>query len=1001
MILKGLSGKTYQLAEKPFSSGGEGDIYSIANMPGGVVKVYHADRITQELEEKLLVMCKRPPSREIFAQIAWPVDLAYDLNGAFQGFVMLRLNITDELSAIYAYPPKKNISYKAKVIIAQNICAVISEIHRAGFVFGDFNPKNIGIDLNTCRVAFLDTDSYHIVDGTRTYRCKVCLDGYVAPELLKKCEPYKTDAYARTPLPTFTHETDNFALAIHIFRLLMNGYTPFNGIRENESISTASPGTGNQAIKRDNYCFKPGNKPQSVAVPPLSVLPGDIADLFTRAFMYGRIDPAQRPTAAEWHKALLNYENSLASCPNNSAHMYQKELQSCPWCEADDRYAALTAEPPARTHTGSPLPQKTFSGAVVPVTPPPAVVTPPVPQPPVSVGNSSAGGGTKPAAHVKKRWICTVCGYIYESDFLSVGYACPQCHYCRWTPFSGTGTPVKPPPAAVTQPPPSPPPPVKQPASPPPKERYSVLERIFMVLGGITAFVPWIVFQVLYFLLAVGIVSASAWLDYVLWLVFIGVLVLIWWFALGTAAAGPGLIAAKIRLGSRVPFFRGMRAALMNYFWVFALIVYGGLAAFEIHDGSDVTKAGLILFVSAPVFIYGFGRGKIDIDAGSGNFGSRRRARQRRKGIIISTAAVITTVLSILMLYWNYPHIESWLEERSSFSKYGLSQEEYVPLGEVKCSEEYCTNMEEAKKKVAFSYSSYDSSSSLRERDNFGTYYENRIIGCGKDASGTYNETEAWREYQLDGSYSEIRGRIIMPWNKSADNRRTDNPSASCLRIFGDGVVVYRSEPVTAGSDVQDFTVDISGFSTLKIHIQGCELLRLVDCGLYKDSSIPTVSTAKEPDVFSKSQAYLSELPIFNVSGFYVSGPADGYLVDYGEVTDNWGTTYTSGCFLSTYNNSNNTDEDMWCDFRPNGRYRNIQGKVVLNGEYQDSTLENVYFAIYGDGELLYQSLPVTAGCEPQAFDIDISGVTTLRVASTDHTNNILRVVDCILYKNS
>ncbi len=239
---EGASGKSYQLAEKPFSNGGEGDIYGITSMPGGVVKVYHADRVTQELEEKLLVMYRHPPSREIFAQIAWPVDVVYDTNGAFLGFVMLRLNITHELTAIYAYPSKKNISYKAKIIIAQNICAVISEIHKAGFVFGDFNPKNIGIDLNICRVAFLDTDSYHIVDGAHTYRCNVCLDGYVAPELLKKCEPYKTDAYAQAPLPTFTQETDNFALAIHIFRLLMNGYTPFNGIRESENASTASPG---------------------------------------------------------------------------------------------------------------------------------------------------------------------------------------------------------------------------------------------------------------------------------------------------------------------------------------------------------------------------------------------------------------------------------------------------------------------------------------------------------------------------------------------------------------------------------------------------------------------------------------------------------------------------------------------------------------------------------------------------------------------------------------
>ena len=387
MILKGASGKSYQLAEKPFSSGGEGDIYGITSMPGGVVKVYHADRVTQELEEKLLVMYRHPPSREIFAQIAWPVDVVYDTNGAFRGFVMLRLNITHELSAIYAYPPKKNISYKAKIIIAQNICAVISEIHKAGFVFGDFNPKNIGIDLNTCRVAFLDTDSYHIVDGSHTYRCNVCLDGYVAPELLKKCEPYKTDAYAQAPLPTFTQETDNFALAIHIFRLLMNGYTPFNGIRESENASTASPGTGNQAIKRDSYCFKPGNKPQSVAVPPLSALPGEIADLFARAFMYGRVAPAQRPTAAEWHTALLNYENSLVNCPNNSAHMYQKGLQSCPWCEADGRYAAATAAPSMGPQRGPSLPQKTFSGAVVHVAPPPA---PPSALPPVRTSGSAA-----------------------------------------------------------------------------------------------------------------------------------------------------------------------------------------------------------------------------------------------------------------------------------------------------------------------------------------------------------------------------------------------------------------------------------------------------------------------------------------------------------------------------------------------------------------------------------------------------------------------------------
>lgn len=361
MTFIGISGKRYQTEAKAFSSGGEGDIFAIVGTQDKVVKVYHSDRISSELEEKLKTMVRRPPSSAVLSQVAWPLDVVYDERGAFCGFVMPRLSITAELSDIYVYPPRTNITYKQKLILAQNICVVISEVHKAGYVFGDFNPRNIGINTNTGSVAFLDTDSYHIVDGNKTYRCKVCLDGYVAPELLKKCESYKKDAYATAPLPTFTKETDNFALAIHIFKLLMNGFTPFNGIKETERASTASPGVGNQAIKRDEYCFKPGNKPLSPAVPPLDTLPPDIANLFTRAFMYGKIDPKERPSAVEWHKALSDYETSLIKCSRHETHMYKKGLSICPWCEADERYKAATAPR---------IIQKGFSSPIRTTTPP-------------------------------------------------------------------------------------------------------------------------------------------------------------------------------------------------------------------------------------------------------------------------------------------------------------------------------------------------------------------------------------------------------------------------------------------------------------------------------------------------------------------------------------------------------------------------------------------------------------------------------------------------------
>lgn len=164
----------------------------------------------------------------------------------------------------------------------------ISAVHRAGYIFGDFNPMNIGVNINDGTVAFFDADTYHFKDNCsgHTHRCKAGCPGYVAPELIATCRKYSIshpgakDAYAHAPLPTFTLETDNFALSIHIFKLLMNGYTPYNGIPETSSVSLASPGQGDVAVERNNYCFAPGKKPMSSAMPEMSSLPSDVQALF-------------------------------------------------------------------------------------------------------------------------------------------------------------------------------------------------------------------------------------------------------------------------------------------------------------------------------------------------------------------------------------------------------------------------------------------------------------------------------------------------------------------------------------------------------------------------------------------------------------------------------------------------------------------------------------------------------------------------------------------------
>ncbi|MDR2570181.1 MAG: hypothetical protein LBD23_07770, partial [Oscillospiraceae bacterium] len=157
----GLEHTIYNLDPKPIGSGGEGDVYRIIDDNTIVAKIYRDGILSPELEEKLKIMIKHPPSESVLSQVAWPLDVVYDDKERCCGFIMPELSINSELGEIYKYPSKLPISIHQKINIAQNICAVISEVHKAGYIFGDFNPRNIGLDVNTGLVSFLDTDTYH------------------------------------------------------------------------------------------------------------------------------------------------------------------------------------------------------------------------------------------------------------------------------------------------------------------------------------------------------------------------------------------------------------------------------------------------------------------------------------------------------------------------------------------------------------------------------------------------------------------------------------------------------------------------------------------------------------------------------------------------------------------------------------------------------------------------------------------------------------------------
>ena len=265
-------------------------------------------------------------------------------------------------------------------------------------------------------------------------------------------------------------------------------------------------------------------------------------------------------------------------------------------------------------------------------------------------------------------------------------------------------------------------------------------------------------------------------------------------------------------------------------------------------------------------------------------------------------------------------------------------------------------------------------------RDNFGTTYKNAIAG------GT-SEMENADEYILDGKYRSIAGRVVMNYDKRANVGKD-----TYVRIYGDGNLLWESGRVTRGFVPQDFQVNITGVNRMKLTIQGCNFIRLVDCVISEEETITGNSTAEGiiDNIVSGDHAEISEIDWYS-SSMQLS-PSEGGLVFYGNAVDNNGTVYNS-----TAIGGRAADTENWNSYKISGAYSSITGKVILNNAYSDVVSESTRFRIYADGEVVYESQPVTAGRGPQEFNVNLKGVEDLRLEVFGA--NYMRVVECTLNK--
>ena len=347
MIVYTENGTALTLKEPELGKGGEGSVYAVANYPNRVVKVFKKNEAAQRKEKilEMISIARQPNSSasKLTDFVTWPMGAVFDKNANFIGYGMQTIHSSIELDDVYCYPPQgnENLSISDRVDVLIDLCRSINLLHSAGQVFADGNPNNIKI-ISHNKVKMIDADSYQIKSRGKEYRCIVCHPEYVAPELSRKIKNGKTYETVPKNEETFTKETDRYSLAIHIFKMLMNGAHPFN-YRDTHKVQSSKRTPKKSLSERvengESVYFKNiSGKTAPAFAPDICSFPQYMIDLFTRAFITGASSPASRPTAREWENALIRYKSELKSCSKNRLHYYHKSSNKCPYCKADENY---------------------------------------------------------------------------------------------------------------------------------------------------------------------------------------------------------------------------------------------------------------------------------------------------------------------------------------------------------------------------------------------------------------------------------------------------------------------------------------------------------------------------------------------------------------------------------------------------------------------------------------------------------------------------------------
>ena len=321
MEYSSLSGGRYLLG-KQIGKGGEAKIFDVINYNSAVAKLYNAELCTSCREQKLKVLLQIPIDPILEEQVAFPRDILYQ-NGRFVGFVMRKIFGGVSLDALCR---DESFDMRKRITVAQNLCALLNDIHHVGLIVGDLNPFNILVIPSTGMVRLIDVDSWHVLDHNKVYRCEVCIPEYTSPAITNRMtgQTLKT-----ADLPTFSKESDIYSLSVLIFMLLMNGTYPFAvGLARGNKAEEAPQPVELMREYRFPYTQCPAGCRLPVYGLPYKVLSPRLQAMFSKIFSQGDGVSIER-----WFDSLHEFEKEIGkTCKDNEAHKFREGLYKCPYC---------------------------------------------------------------------------------------------------------------------------------------------------------------------------------------------------------------------------------------------------------------------------------------------------------------------------------------------------------------------------------------------------------------------------------------------------------------------------------------------------------------------------------------------------------------------------------------------------------------------------------------------------------------------------------------------